>query len=144
MLQARGADGTIDDVALGILHSAPEGMANVLGRLAEAYEAQVMIPTGAAPLIATLYWADGCITAEISVAGKFDFFNSDRFEFKQTVLPDIVVDSLAGRPVSSVVELPFECPCTIESAETLGWGGLRIKVEPGKSFIEMSTGRIWK
>lgn len=141
-LAAAGADGMIDEVALAILNAAPEGATAVLSRLASSYEAIIRLPAGKAPLFAALYWRDGCIRAEVTVARQIDWCG-ERLDLLGVTLPEAILTALPGRSVSSFVELPFRCDCEVQSIEPLDEVGLRVTLEPRKHLLHLGSGRTW-
>ena len=141
-LRTLGADGWIDDMAAAVATAAPEGAASVFAQLSANYEATVVLPTDGAPLFATLYWRDGVIRAELSMAGGLDFCRG-QLELAGLELPDAMQGLLVPpRKVDDLAKLPFGCPCTVIHAESLNRGA-RLELELGKRAIDLSTGRIW-
>jgi hypothetical protein len=142
VLRNLGADGWIDDMAAAIAAAAPDGAASVFAQLATSYEATVVLPTDAAPLFATLYWRDGLIRAEMSMADGLDFCRG-QLDVPGLMLPDHMQGQLVPpRKVDDLAKLPFECPCTVIHAEPRDKGA-RLELELGKRLIELSSGRIW-
>lgn len=141
-LAAAGADGMIDELALAILNAAPEGAATVLSRLASSYETVVTLPTGRAPLFAALYWRDGCISADISVARQIDWCG-ERLDLLDATLPETVLTALPGRSVGSLIELPFRCDCEVQCVKPIAGMGLRVTLELRKHLLHMGSGRTW-
>lgn len=141
-LRAAGADGRIDDMALGALRAAPEGASAVLERLATSYETVVTIAAGNKPLYATLYWRRGCIEAELSSPGKLLFLNG-RLDLPHVNLPESVMDLLPGRKLSDVVELPFGSKCVIYKAKKLGPNGICLTLNTDTQMINLRSGEVW-
>ncbi|WP_242154014.1 hypothetical protein [Sphingomonas sp. BAUL-RG-20F-R05-02] len=140
-LRSLGADGRIDDMAAAVATVAPGGAAAVFAKLATEYETTFEVPTGGAPMFVTLYWRDGTIKAEISMAGSLDWCRTE-LEILGHSLPETVIDTLPGRTVERIAELPFACPCKVERAESLT-RGLRLRLQVGERLIHLSSGRIW-
>ena len=128
--------------AAAVLAEAPAGAAATLAMLATGYDATFELPTGGAPLFATLYWRDGEIKAELSMSGRLDWCARGKLVIQDASLPETVVCALAGRRVDEVVELPFACPLVIEEAEE--WGdGLRFELRLVQRMVDRATGRTW-
>lgn len=143
-LRALGADGRIDDLAAAIVRAAPEGATAVLARLGAELETTVTMPSDepGAPLYATLFWRDGILRAEASVAGGLDL-NGDRMELHAVRLPETLKSALVGRPLSHVIELPFGCDCIVTEVGDLSRGGMRVRLSIGHSLVNTGTGEIW-
>lgn len=140
-LRAFGADGRIDDMAAAVATFAPGGAAAIFATLATNYETTFELPTGGTPMFATLYWRNGTIRAEISMAGKLDW-GRPSLEIYGDLLPDTVKDLLPGRTVDAVAQLPFACPCKIENVHDLD-SGMRLDLEIGTRLVDLSSGCIW-
>ena len=140
-LVALGADGRIDDVARAIVDAAPEGAAAVLARLAVASDTLVAIPGGKVPLYATLFWHDGTICADITVAGALDYY-SRTVELKNLVLPETIVIAMVGRPLSEVADLRFHCDAKVTEVSGLA-GGVRLHLDVGTQLVDCVAGRMW-
>lgn len=112
-LMSAGATGRIDEMAAAIISAAPEGPASVLAILQNGHEAFVTIPTSVAPLFATLYWRNGTIVAEADCRGRLDYCR-ERLELRGVELPETIVDTIAGRPLSQIADLPFACESRVD------------------------------
>ncbi|MBC3940603.1 hypothetical protein [Sphingomonas albertensis] len=140
-LHRLGADGRIDDMAAAVAAAAPGGAKAVFAKLAIAYESTFEVSTGNTPMFVALFWRDGTIKADISMAGKVEWYR-ERLEILGHLLPETVRESLRGRTVDSIAALPFYCACKIERAGDLV-GGIRLDLEIGTRLVDLSTGRIW-
>jgi hypothetical protein len=140
-LQALSAHGRITDMAASLAKAAPAGLLAVFAELANGYESTFELPTVSDPLYATLFWKDGVIGAEVTMAQKLDHVR-DELTIENFVLPDTVLTSLHGRPVSSFAELPFQCDCVVSSAEVRG-NSVRLMLESTKRLVNLENGRIW-
>ena len=140
-LRELGADGRIDDMAVAVATAAPGGVAAVFAQLATAYSMTFEIPTDATPMFATLYWRDGTIEADVSIAEKLDCYGTS-LDILGNDLPDTIKNSLPGRTVACVAELPFACSCEIRSVQDLD-GGFRLDLKIGTSLVNLSSGLIW-
>jgi hypothetical protein len=140
-LRELGADGRIDDVAAAVATAAPGGIAAVFAQLATAYSMTFEIPTGGIPMFATLHWRDGTIEAHISIAEKLYWYGRS-LEVLGNDLADTIKNSLPGRTVASVLDLPFSCPCKIKSIQDLD-RGFRLDLENGARLVNLATGRVW-
>lgn len=138
-----GADGWIDDFALGVLNAAPEGKASVQKKLANSYESVIAIPVGNKVLYASLLWISGKITAHLEVAGQLDWCG-DELNLIEVSLPEVIIQQRIGQLLNSIVELPFDCSSRIVSATNLQpENRLRIKLDLPTHLIDLGTGRTW-
>ncbi|QCB43237.1 hypothetical protein E5673_14225 [Sphingomonas sp. PAMC26645] len=140
-LHQLGADGRIDDMAAAVAAAAPGGAKAVFAKLVIDYQASFEMSTSNTPMFVTLYWRDGTIKADISMAGKLEWYGT-RLEIFGHFLPETASESLPGRTVDSVALLPFPCACRIERVRDLV-GGTRLDLAIGTRLINLTTGRIW-
>lgn len=142
-LRSQGADGWIEEMAACVISAAPGGAASVLSALSTDYEKVVSIPVSSKFMFATFYWRSGCIKVELIVPGEIEYTASSDLDLPAAHIPEMVLSHLPGQTVSSVVELPFDCPCKIVGAEPLPSGGLRLVLDPDRQFVHLGSGRIW-
>ena len=138
-----GATGEIDDVAAAVAAIAPDGLTAVLQRLGESNQVFVDINGDQSDLYATLSWENGKVSAEVSMAGVFDFFRG-QLELFKCELPMTASTAAKGRKLSEIVKLPFECDSVITKVETVYGGGMRFELEVGVSLFCSKTGRVWR
>ncbi len=142
-LNESGADGWIDDLALGVLNASPEGAKAVLDRLATSYETVTTIPTGGRVLYATLFWKRGTINVDIFIASQLEWLGQE-LDLLGVSMPEMTLPALAGCMLDSVVELPFECCSTISEATNLSAENrVRIDLDLRYYLINLETGRTW-
>lgn len=141
-LEAVGAQGWIDEIAHGVASASSEGAAAVLARLSNAYETLVILPTATGPMYATLFWRDGVIKAEVTLAGKLEWFNG-RLELRDVRLPETIIEALPGRPLSSLVDVPFGSTATVCAVDSTTHDTLRLRVDPAAFLVNCDTGKIW-
>lgn len=142
-LAALGATGLIDEIAEGVARAAPEGISAILARLSTAPETRLVLTTPAGPLYALLFWRDGVIQTELSMPKKLDWV-SGRLMLEGTLLPEIVLDALPGRPLSSIVALPFETNAKIIEVGQSTDDGIWLRIEPVEKLVNLSTAQIWE
>ncbi|MEG3153513.1 hypothetical protein [Sphingomonas sp. RB1R13] len=141
-LNSQGADGRIDEIALNILSAAPEGIMAVLEKLAKSHSTVLSVPVGRKQLSATLFWRFGCIRAHVWLAGELEISHETLF-CEDCSLPESLLSQLAGRSVSSLIELPFECSCKIEAARIDSAQELRLDLAPLLYLVNLSSGKVW-
>ena len=138
-----GADGWIDDFAIGLLNAAPEGRGLVLEKLAKSYETVIAIPIDNKMLYAWLVWKYGKITAYFSVMGKVEWYG-EYLDVLGIIIPEVTVRQFAGQPLSSFIELPFDSTSDILEVTNLQPDNrLRIELDLPTHLIKMGTGRTW-
>lgn len=141
-LVAAGAQGWIDEIAHSVASAAPEGRTAVLARLSSNYETMVTLPTTSGPMYATLFWQDGVIKAEITFRDKLEWFNG-HLELKDVKLPETIIETLPGRLLSSLVDLPFASTAKIAAVDSVTSNTLRLRVDPVEMLVNCDTGRVW-
>ncbi len=142
-LAALGANGLIDEIAEAVALAAPGGIAPILKQLATSYETRAVLPTPTGPLFATLIWRDGVIEAELSMPGKLDWY-SGRLELEGVRLPEAVLASLPGKPLASIVELPFETDAKIVLVDDARTNMVSVRIDPVEKLVNLSTGIVWE
>jgi hypothetical protein len=142
-LDSQGADGRIDEIALNVLSAAPESVMAVLDKLAKFHSTIVSFPAGRKRLFAKLFWKLGCIRADVWVASEFEISDETLF-CEECSLPESLLSQLAGRSVSSLIELPFECSCKIEAAQINSAQELRLDLAPLLFLVNLSSGETWR
>lgn len=140
-LRSFGASGQIDDVAAAIVAAAPEGAVPVLKKLAGQNDTLVILPTSKGTLYATLYWRDGVIHVEADRGTTINYCR-DRLVLGGIELPETILDTVVGRPLSEIVELPFDCDCRVIEARVRE-GTIAFDLEVNTSFVDCAEGRIW-
>lgn len=138
----QGAHGRIDAVAAAIALAAPEGPRAVLARLSTDYGTLVRLPTTGAPLLATLSWIGGTIQAEISMPDNL-WWSPPELELCGLVLPETVIDAIAGACVDEIADLPFRSGCAIRAAESRG-PGVSLTLRPREWLVDLRTGTMWE
>jgi hypothetical protein len=140
-LRAKGADGSIDAVALAVMRASPESEQVILTRLASSYETLVTFMTERGPLYATLYWREGCVKAEVTVPGHLDWYEG-RLELFDCPLREEDIAPFVGRAVASLPDLPFSCEGKITEARSLR-NCVKFVVETREALLNLDNGEIW-
>lgn len=66
----------------------------------------------------------------------------DRLVLSGIELPQTILDTVVGRPLSEIVELPFDCDCRVIEARVRE-GTIAFDLEVNTSFVDCEGGRIW-
>ena len=133
----------IDELAAAIVEAAPEGAASVLSRLARSVAADVYLPLAASDrtLVARVYWSCGMIVADIYAGPKIEH-GSNCFTVVDGHFPETVADSLVGRTIGEIIELPMACPFPILGVERKGSRRLRLSFHTEMRRIDVEANTI--
>lgn len=132
----------MDELAAAIAGAAPEGTAAVLRRLATDLATDVVLPlTDRRSLVARLHWSEGMIVAHLFATQRVAFGKNSLLIFDGE-WPETIADSVVGKDIGGIVDLPMHCPFPIRRAARVGARGLRLDFHTGVRPVDMQAGTI--
>lgn len=113
----QGSGYYIDGLAASITKAAPEGVVAILDRLSRQLATDVVLPISQGrQLVSRLYWSDGIIKAS-QYRHKHVQYRGTEVTLRNFPLPDTIENSLIGRRLDEVIELPKPCALIIREIE---------------------------